>query len=198
MLRGVDHLLERGVGVVLKTPLTRLCEDEMEPMHALAEARGVPWRVDPLLTPRDDGDKGPLAYRASSTAIDAVYRLLSAAGQLPHEERVKGGVNCGLGRTTLAVDPEGNVFPCMQWRKTPLGNVRDTPLRDLWPTSETRLQAAAVARTANDRMMAAGGALASFPFCPALAEQSTGDPLQPDERHRERAEMAERIRRSTG
>ena len=37
-------------------------------------------------------------------------------------------------------------------------------------------------------------ALASFPFCPALALQRTGDPLRPDESHLEQAEIAERIR----
>ncbi len=198
LMKGLDRLLERDVPVVLKTPLTRMNENEIEATGALVEERGVPWRVDPVLTPRDDGDTGPLSYRASSKAIEGVYRRLAAAGQLPHEERWEGGVNCGLGRTTLAVDPEGNVFPCMQWRKTPLGNVRNTPLRDLWPTSETRLEAAAMARTANDRMVAAGGAVASFPFCPALAYQNTGDPLRPDDQHRDQAEMAERIRYSTG
>jgi MoaA/NifB/PqqE/SkfB family radical SAM enzyme len=198
LLRGMGRLREREVSVVLKTPLTRLNEDEVEPMRALAEEGGVPWRVDPVLTPRDDGDPGPLGYRASPSVIERVYERLAAAGQLPHEERLKGGVNCGLGRTTLAVDPEGNVFPCMQWRRAPLGNVRATPLRELWPTSETRQEAAAVARAANDRLVEGGGALATFPFCPALARQRTGDPLRPDEGHREQAEMAQRIRLSAG
>jgi AdoMet-dependent heme synthase len=198
MLRGVDRLLERGVSVVLKTPLTRLCEDEIEPMHALAEARGVPWRVDPVLTPRDDGDRGPLDYRASPQAVERMYRRQAAAGRLPDEERVKGGVNCGLGRTTLAVDPEGNVFPCIQWRKSALGNVRETPLRALWPTAEGRTEAAAVARAANDTLVAAGGPLAAFPFCPALAHQETGDPLGLDGRHRALAELVDHIQRSAG
>ena len=198
LLRGVDRLLERGVPVVLKTPVTRMNENEIDDMNAIAEERDVPWRIDPVLTPRDDGDPSPLAYRASKEGVERIYRRLAAAGQLPHEKRLKGGVNCGLGRTTLAIDPEGNVFPCIQWRKTPLGNVRDMPLRELWPTSETRAEVAAVARAANDRLVDAGGALSAFPFCPALAYQNTGDPLQPDERHREQAETAERIRRSTG
>jgi MoaA/NifB/PqqE/SkfB family radical SAM enzyme len=198
LFRGLDRLVERGVPVVLKTPVTRMNEDEIEPMSALAETRGVPWRLDPALTPRDDGDPGPLAYRASSRAIEGIYRRLAAVGQLPQEERSKSGLNCGLGRTTLLIDPEGDVYPCIQWRKTPLGNVRTTPLRALWPSSETRKEAAAVSRAANDRLVATGGALASFPFCPALAYQNTGDPLQPDERHRERAEIAQRIRRATG
>jgi len=86
------------------------------------------------------------------------------------------------------------VFPCLQWRRAPLGNVRETPLREMWGTAPERIEAAAVARAANDRMVEAGGALASFPFCPALALQNTGDPLRPDDGHREQAEIAERVR----
>ena len=194
MLRGLDRLLRRNVGVVLKTPLTHLNEAEMAGMRRLADDRGVPWRIDPVLTPRDDGDTGPLAYRASPEATERVFRELAALGQLPQEERTEGGTNCGLGRTTVAFDPEGNVFPCLQWRRAPLGNVRDTPLREMWAGSAERLLAASVARAANDRLVEAGGALASFPFCPALALQRTGDPLQPDATHRAQAEAAERVR----
>jgi len=194
MLRGLDRLLGRNVGVVLKTPLTHLNEGEMAGMRRIADERGVPWRIDPVLTPRDDGDTGPLAYRASAEATERVFRELAAAGQLPQEERTEGGTNCGLGRTTVAVDPEGNVFPCLQWRRAPLGNVRETPLREMWASSGERLLAASVARAANDRLVEKGGALARFPFCPALALQRTGDPLRPDETHREQAEAAERVR----
>jgi MoaA/NifB/PqqE/SkfB family radical SAM enzyme len=197
MLRGLDRLLSRNIGVVLKTPLTRLDEAEMEGMRRIADERGVPWRIDPVLTPRDDGDAGPLAFRASAEAVERMFRELKALGQLPQEERAEGGTNCGLGRTTIAVDPEGNVFPCLQWRRAPLGNVRETRLREMWTGSPERLAAASVARSANDRMVEAGGALASFPFCPALALQRTGDPLLPDDSHREQAEAAERIRLGT-
>ena len=194
LLRGLDRLLARKVGVVLKTPLTRLNEAEMEGMRRIADERGVPWRVDPVLTPRDDGDFGPLAYRASPEAVSRMFRELAALGQLPHEERANGGTNCGLGRTTIAVDPEGNVFPCLQWRRAPLGNVRETPLPSMWAGSSERLFAASVARSANDTLVSGGGALASFPFCPALALQRTGNPLRPDESHIEQAEAAERVR----
>jgi len=194
MTRGLDRLLARKVGVVLKTPLTHLNEAEMEGMRRIAEERGVPWRVDPVLTPRDDGDAGPLAYRASPEAVSRMFRELAALGQLPLEQRAEGGTNCGLGRTTIAIDPEGNVFPCLQWRRAPLGNVRETPLPSMWAGSTERLFAASVARSANDTLVAAGGAVSSFPFCPALALQRTGDPLRPDESHVEQAEIAERIR----
>jgi MoaA/NifB/PqqE/SkfB family radical SAM enzyme len=194
MLRGVDRLLRENVAVVLKTPLTRLNEDEMEGMQRIASERRLPLRLDSALTPRDDGDPGPLAYRASPAAVERMFRALGAQGQIPHEERVSGGTNCGLGRTTLAIDPEGNVFPCMQWRRAPLGNARNVSLGSVWRESEERVTAMATARAANDRMAEAGGALAAFPFCPALAQQRTGDPLRPDEAHVEQAEAAARVR----
>jgi MoaA/NifB/PqqE/SkfB family radical SAM enzyme len=194
MLRGLDRLLRERVAVVLKSPLTRLNQDEMEGMQRIAAERGVPLRLDAAITPRDDGDPAPLAFRASPAAVERMFRALAAQGRLPQEERAAGGLNCGLGRTTLAIDPEGNLFPCLQWRRAPLGNVRETPLRTLWRESEERALAAAAAGAANDRMLAAGGALAAFPFCPALAQQRTGDALRPDQDHVEQAQAAARVR----
>jgi len=194
MLRGLDRLRERGVPLVLKAPVTRLNEDELDGMREIAGTRGVPLRLDAMLTPRDDGDMGPLAYRASQAGLVRMYRALAEQGMAPQEERVKGGTNCGLGRTTLAIDPEGNLFPCLQWRRAPLGNVREAALAEVWRGSEERERAAAVARAANDRLAEAGPVLAAFPYCPALAQQLTGDPLEPDAGHVEQAEAAARAR----
>jgi MoaA/NifB/PqqE/SkfB family radical SAM enzyme len=197
MLRGLDRLRERGVPLVLKAPVTRLNQDELDAMRTLAEERGVPLRLDAMLTPRDDGDPGPLAYRASPAGVARMYRALGAQGQLPQEQRARGGTNCGLGRTTLAIDPEGDVFPCLQWRRAPLGNVREAPLAELWRGSGERERAAAAARAVNDRLIDAGPALAAFSYCPALAQQLTGDPLRPDATQLEHAETAARVRATT-
>jgi AdoMet-dependent heme synthase len=197
MLEGADRLRARRVPLLWKTPLTRLNEDELDGMIALAEARGVPYHVDPTITPKDDGDAAPLAYTPSAAGLDRLFRRLAAVGKLPGVERAKDGLNCGLGRVTLAVDPEGNVYPCLQWRTTSLGNVRETPLRELWRTSPVRAEAAEVSRSANERLRSEGGALSRFPFCPAIAAQRTGDPLVPDADHVARALAAERVRRES-
>jgi len=178
LLRGVDRLLARNVSVVLKTPLTRLNERETAGLRRIAEERGVPWRVDAVLTPRDDGDAGPLDYRASAEAVERMFRELAVLGRLPREERAAGGTNCGLGRTTIAVDPEGNVFPCVQWRRAPSGTCgrrgspRSGPARPRgsspppWPGRE--------------RPPRRGGRRGcGVPLLPALALQRTGDPLRP-------------------
>ncbi len=191
---GVGELRARGVRLLLKTPLTRLNEHELTAMLARVAAEGLPHTVDPNLTPNNDGSRAPLEYAASPAAVDRLMAALREVGRLPHAPREPGGVNCGLGRLTLAVDPEGDVFPCLQWRRRPLGNVRVTPLRELWYASDEREAAAQVARAANDALIARGGAAAAFPFCPALALQATGDPLVPDDAFLSLAEAAARAR----
>ncbi len=192
--RGVAALKKHGVPLVLKTPLTRINEDELEEMIALTEREGVPYNLDATLTHRDDGDPTPLQFSVTREGLDRYYGLLARLNRIPASHRTMGGVNCGLGRTTLAIDPEGNVYPCPQWRKSSLGNVRETSILELWHGSSVRAEAAAVAQQANDALLAAGGPMARFPFCPAVAQERTGDPVHADALHLAEAEAAERAR----
>ena len=192
--RGVEHLRAAGATIKLKTPLTNLNEAELDEMVALAASRELPYSVDPTLTPRDDGDRSPLAYAASPAGVERLMERLAAHGQLPEAERQEGGTNCGLGRLTLAIDPEGEVYPCIQWRRSSLGNVRERRLADLWRTSLAREEAAEVARAANAALLEAGGAAARFPFCPAVALATSGDALHLDAGFQQRAAAAERVR----
>jgi MoaA/NifB/PqqE/SkfB family radical SAM enzyme len=194
LLHGLERLQRRGLPLLLKTPLTLINEQELDAIIELAARLNVPHKLDATLTPRDDGDRSPLEYRASPEGVERMYRRLAERGRLPSVERPAGAVNCGLGRITVAVDPEGNVYPCLQWKRTSLGNVRQTPLRELWGLSPAREEAAGVALAANEALMGMGEALARFPFCPALAFQRTGDPLRPDETHTLQAETVQRIR----
>jgi MoaA/NifB/PqqE/SkfB family radical SAM enzyme len=189
-LRGVDQLAILGVNVVLKLPMTSMNEHQLDDVIALAEARELSLQVDPHLTPRDDGDLSPLNYAPSR---DGVRRAL-ALTEIPREERTRGGANCGLGRLTMAIDPEGNVYPCMQWRHRALGNVRTMRLAEVWHGSDVRREAADVSVAANDRLMDLSGAVSEFPYCPAIALQRTGDALVPDDSFVARATIAADLR----
>ena len=93
---------------------------------------------------------------------------------------------------------QDRLFPVAAGTGNYLGNVLDGPLRTLWPSSPERLEAAAAARTANDRLAEAGGALAAFPFCPALMRERSGDAATPDGWHRMLADIAHEIRTTEG
>jgi len=191
----VDALRARGVPLLLKAPLTLLNEHEIEGLVAAAAARAVPLRIDPVITPRDDGDATPLQYAPSPDAVRRLMTLLASQGQLPTVSgRADREWNCGLGRMTLAVDPEGGVFPCIQWRKSAMGNVRKTSLRAIWSESPVRAEAVEVSRAANERLRELGGAAARFPYCPALAFQESGDALVPGASFLSNAAAAEEAR----
>jgi MoaA/NifB/PqqE/SkfB family radical SAM enzyme len=196
-LAGVDRLLARNVPVLMKTPVTRMNEHQIDELLALAASRDLPLQIDPHITPRDDGSLEPLAYAASPAAVRRVLDLGLGSGAIPSVERTRGGANCGIGRITLAIDAEGNVFPCMQWRVQPIANVRTARLREVWHSSAVRNDAAAASVRVNDALLDAGGALATYPFCPALAMQETGDPTIPDEAFRTRATIAAELRART-
>ncbi|MGA7617194.1 MAG: radical SAM protein [Thermoanaerobaculia bacterium] len=190
MLSGLTRLRDEGVRVLLKTPVTNLNEHQIDQMLDLAASLGVKYRMDATITPRDDGDRGPLVYTASRDAMRRVAEIGLESNTLGFIERPEKAANCGLGRITMAVDPEGNVFPCIQWRHTSLGNVREIRLRELWRTSQVRRDAATVADDANGRMRTMEPPYSIYSYCPALAAEATGDPLNPDPAFLTRAEIA--------
>ncbi len=197
--RAVALLRARRIRTILKMVLTRLNEAELEDAVALAEAEGVQLRVDPTVAAGDGGDERPLQYQASAKGVARLLARLAAAGHLPTvRQRAEGGVNCGLGRMTLAIDPEGNVYPCALWRSDKLGNVRERRLDEMWSASPVRREAADTALTANERLRSAGGALARYPFCPAVAARGgSGDPLTPSPEFVAQALAADALRQDS-
>ena len=190
LLAAVKRLQTRGVAVALKTPITRWNVTEIDDVIALAESLSAPLRLDPEIHPRDDGDPAPLAWAAG---CDQVRRLLAgpvAIGALPEVERRPDEAVCGVGRVTVAVDPEGTVWPCVMWRHEALGSVRETPIAELWRTSPVRREAADAAVRANRRLLELGGPVARLPFCPADAARRTGDPCAITPGHLALAETA--------
>lgn len=194
--QAVDRLVARGVPVVLKTPLTIRNEGEFLEIVELAGDRDIPLRIDPSITARDDGGLEPLQWRASSRGVEHLLESLAERNNLPTVNRQSGQPVCGVGRNTVAVDPSGNVFPCIQWRHESLGNVRRTRLTDLWPLSVVRRRAAAAASAANELLVNQGGAASRYPFCPAIGAHELADPLAVDSAFLHQAETADRLRRA--
>ena len=128
-----------GLRVKINSTLTAWNEGEIEAMFALADSLGLPLQFDPEVTPRDDGDREPLAVAPSAAKgccapVPPAVRARAGAGgagsraepwraaatTAPCPRRVDK--HCGAGSAGIAVDPYGNVYPCVQWRR-PVGNL---------------------------------------------------------------------------
>lgn len=177
-----------GLRIKLNSPLTAWNEGEIERMFALADGFGLRLSVDTRLTPRDDGDLTPLNISPSVDGIRKVLRLQRERADrnekpevpLRREPEKESRHHCGAGSSTLTIDPVGNIYPCVQWRKA-IGNVHNDRIAERWRESaELQRVRATTAQVKVNFLRKWDDAGKSLGFCPALAEQRTGSPLKFD------------------
>ncbi|HSF43183.1 MAG TPA: radical SAM protein [Thermoanaerobaculia bacterium] len=191
LLENLREVLGLGMRVKINSTLTAWNEGEVAGMFALADSLGLPLQIDPDVTPRDDGDREPLLVAPSREGVKRLFELQfergrAAAGKATVE--VARGADdgtlpapvhkhCGAGSSGLAIDPYGNVYPCVQWRR-PVGNLHRQDIAEIWRGSrgldevrETTVRAKQVVDGHG-----AGGALLNF--CPGSAAVQGGDPLR--------------------
>jgi len=178
LLANLGELRRVGVRAKLNAVLTRWNEHEIAEMLALGHRLELPMQIDTQVTPRDDGSRDTLSIAPSPAAIRRLFELQGLAEYAADCPPAPAGAprrkHCGAGSSTVAVDPYGTVMPCVQWRR-PLGNLHQTPIREIWQTSpglgDVRRLATAVAASLDQR----GSDHHLMAFCPGIAEASTGD-----------------------
>jgi radical SAM protein with 4Fe4S-binding SPASM domain len=180
VLQGIRNLRAQGLKVNMKCPITRWNQSELRDIKALAESLGCHAEFDAVITPRDDGDTSPLALQADREFLEKLWSPEYA--DITHEEvpvprnDTIVQANCGTGRSTVALDPYGNIYPCVQWRRSAglITEVQD--MRALWKESpvlnEVRRIALEIPKTT--LKTCESGEFCSF--CPGVAEVQTGDP----------------------
>lgn len=204
LMTNIPEMLSAGLRVRVNSTLTAWNEREIGDMYELADKLGVVLSFNPQVTPRDDGDKEPLSVAPSSDAVRRLYQLQKAriatnrpgtetgrsntkgasfgkddyqASQGREKRQSTASKHCGTGSFGVTIDPYGNVYPCVQWRRA-VGNLHRQTLREIWTTSP---QLEEVRRTGSDVKQFVDGlgvAGSKIGFCPALALQSTGSPVK--------------------
>jgi MoaA/NifB/PqqE/SkfB family radical SAM enzyme len=193
LLANLGELRALGLRVKLNSTLTRWNEGEIEGMFALADELGLPLQIDPEVTPRDDGDREPLQVAASRDGVLRLFRLQFARGRAAEGDQVdpratvqisRGGgtvptpvdKHCGAGSAGLAIDPYGNVYPCVQWRR-PVGNLHHQGLREIWGSSAGLAEVRDLTVRVKEGLDARGEGSRLFNFCPGSAAAYSGNPL---------------------
>lgn len=180
VVQGIKNLRKYNLKVNMKCPITKWNQWEIREIKTLAESLGCHAEFDPVITPRDDGDTSPLALQADQEFLQKLWSpeykdITNEETPVPRNDTLVEA-NCGTGRSTIAVDPYGNIYPCVQWRRS-AGNIMDVEdLRALWTDSpvlnEVRRIALEIPKTT--LKTCESGEFCSF--CPGVAEVQTGDP----------------------
>jgi radical SAM protein with 4Fe4S-binding SPASM domain len=144
-IEGARLLIDRGINVQLKTTWMKLNIDESEEIRDLVDSiGGKSFRGANLIIHRRDGSAESSALTAEESQMRAMQqRRLDRypEAKLPpdppplSEEQKKDIIPCGAGQTSVRIDAYGNVYPCAAIN-IPLGNVKTTPLAEIWHGSE--------------------------------------------------------------
>jgi MoaA/NifB/PqqE/SkfB family radical SAM enzyme len=175
LIANLRELIELGLRVKINSTLTVWNEGETEAMYALADSLGLPLRFDLQVSPRDDGDRTPLNVVPTDEGIRELMRVEDARNaNLPDAPAASAAAvsakHCGAGSAGIAIDPYGNVYPCVQWRRA-VSNLHERSISDVWGHAFDGIRA---------ETEVAKGVVSAHPrgqllnFCPGLAEVLTG------------------------
>lgn len=181
VMRALELLKERELLVFLKCVVTRLVENELEDIVAIADRFGYSIFFDPHLYTSTDGEAYPLDLKASD---EALYRLFSAKGLNIGNSPFEGtpDLNCSVASGSLHIDPRGNLHPCIQWEEA-VGNVRNAPVKDIWERSPRLSEIRAMNRNLPQLLKGACRDASFCNFCPAASRRELGSPTTMTEQH---------------
>ncbi len=176
-LAGIARLRAAGVHVKINCPLMRANVAGYRDVRALAERLGVPCGIDPMITARNDGDRGPVRLRLGRSEMAAVLRQeghaaappAPAAGERPDLDEIA----CGAGHNACYVSAYGDVMPCVAL-PVACGNVRETPFSEIW-TGSARMREVRAIRVRDLHTCASCEAATFCTRCPGQALVEDGD-----------------------
>jgi radical SAM protein with 4Fe4S-binding SPASM domain len=173
-------LRAEGIKVNFKVPVTRDNEAEVLEMERLAQSLDVRIQFDTVITPRDDGDKDPLSLMPTDEFLhkfwteDAYRTARKEEVPLPRKDG-PGEAICGTARSGLAIDPYGNIYPCVQLRRK-AGNIKELArLRDMWFTSPVLIEVRKIAVDIAQETLKQTKNGDQCGFCMGVAELQLGD-----------------------
>lgn len=132
-LKGIELLRRNGIKVNVKMNVVRGNVGEMELVKEIAERFGCYAGFDPVIVHREDGDSSPISLRVENLneVVRKMKKLSKGKKGKRDFETHPPQYLCGAGVTLIAIDAEGNVMPCVGWRRI-CGNVREKSLREIF------------------------------------------------------------------
>jgi radical SAM protein with 4Fe4S-binding SPASM domain len=141
-VQAIRFLKSQGLKVVIANVLMASNLFDNTGVMALAKDLGVPYTLDPTVSPKMDGDMSILALRIPGSELQQVFRNKELVGNVEEfcapppapGEDIMDGLPCSAGHTACYITPYGDVFPCVQF-PLPSGNLRQQKFADIWHNS---------------------------------------------------------------
>ena len=137
----VKALCRANISVVLNIMLLSVNCDQLSNIIKLAKQLGAEYRIGMSLIYRNDGDSSPMQYFIDDKDkikellmqnTENIYSIDSPIGEENMSDRL-----CGAGTTTLAISPDGQIYPCISL-KMPLGNIMKDTIHSVWNSDKRK------------------------------------------------------------
>ncbi len=156
-LEALRALRERGVPLMIKTLVTSENISEKEAILDLSRQLEIPVLFSPILFPRNDGSRDPLRFRLNDEQLEdfvefelehlaSFYRDREGLDSSGVEELAKSFLvgpldeegtlsrSCGAGITAFAINPYGDIYPCVAFPYV-VGNISEESFLQVWKHS---------------------------------------------------------------
>jgi radical SAM protein with 4Fe4S-binding SPASM domain len=198
-MRAAELLRARRLPFVFKTTLMRGNLHEQAALERVARERGCrAHRFGTDISARNDGNQEPARHRIGPRQLFAYY--VSPVGgepvlpvEQPSPDLSRQKAVCAAGATGCAVNPYGEVLPCLQLL-LPFGSVRQRNLRDMWENPPEPIRGLRRVQTYGDVPACRPCGLIDFcRRCHGLAHLATGDWRSCDTLARRMAEVTRAV-----
>lgn len=132
----LNHLADSGVKTTVRSVIMKPNHEGYQELISFAKEKGIRYLVDPHISPKQDGNRAPLDGLIDRRKMADVY--LNDDMNFSLDAFPRDGFpdpDCDAGRSICAIDPYGNIMPCIQL-PTPLGNLLERSFMDIWHNSE--------------------------------------------------------------
>ncbi len=154
-ISAIESCLSAGIKVVLKTPLMKgLNFSKRWWLWNFANKKNLILRFDPMLTLEEGGNRSNLKLRLDRKSLRRIHKEFGGYffcdfyenfDQLKNKKTIpKNAKNnmreylfyCGAGRNFAAISFDGTLYPCLELKNMPLGNLKEKSFLKLWyPTN---------------------------------------------------------------
>jgi radical SAM protein with 4Fe4S-binding SPASM domain len=160
--RALDLLREEGIPTMIKVVVGSFNLDEVEGIAELADQLDAPAMFTSLIFPRNDRDPAPTSLRLDDEGLERFMRF--ELDYLPRylsevmDEKIDDLADyvqrcaigpadpgseekryCGGGRTIFAINPYGDVYPCVAFPLV-VGNIVENGFVEIWRNSPQLLE----------------------------------------------------------
>lgn len=129
---------EYCIPINIKTVLMNLNYEDYEALERLSSRLGATFQTSTLLIPHLSGETNNLSNSIKDYKIltDLCVKDLLRVGKRSYfkEKNIKESI-CGMGKSSLSVDPFGDIYPC-NVLKYKLGNFQTSNIKELWRNSK--------------------------------------------------------------